>query len=53
MPVALFSIALISHVGNGNNTFFWTNMCLFGCYIRNIATNVFCSASEFFYKVGG
>jgi len=48
--VALFSIGLISHVGNGNNTFFWTDRWLFGCCIRDIAPNVFSAVPRKFLK---
>jgi hypothetical protein len=48
--VTLFSIALISHVGNGNNTFFWTDRWLFGCCIRDIAPNVFSAMPRKFLK---
>jgi hypothetical protein len=46
--VALFSIGLITHVGNGNNTFFWTDRWLFGCCIRDIAPNVFSALGKLF-----
>jgi hypothetical protein len=35
--LALVSIAMISQVGNGNNTLFWTNHWLHGCSIGDLA----------------
>jgi hypothetical protein len=36
----LFAASLISHVGNGSNTFFWTDKWLNGCSIRDLAPEV-------------
>jgi len=38
---ALFAIAVHSHVGNGNDTYFWTDRWLFGCCIEHLAPNVY------------
>jgi hypothetical protein len=36
----LFAASLISHVGNGTNTLFWTDKWLNGCSIRELAPEV-------------
>lgn len=36
----LFAASLISHVGNGSNTLFWTDKWLNGCSIRDLASEV-------------
>jgi hypothetical protein len=39
--IALFTIAVTTEVGNGNNTLFWTDRWLHGCSIENLAPTVF------------
>lgn len=38
--VALFNIAIVSHVGNGANTLFWSDKWFFGCSLDEIAPSV-------------
>ncbi|KAL6645061.1 hypothetical protein ACP70R_016669 [Stipagrostis hirtigluma subsp. patula] len=38
--MALFAIALETHVGRGNNTLFWTDKWLFGCALSELAPAV-------------
>jgi hypothetical protein len=46
----LFDIALDSHIGNGNNTLFWTDKWLFGCSIADLAPNVIIAVPRKFWK---
>jgi len=39
--VALFAVSLVTSVGNGENTLFWSDRWLHGCSIENLAPNVF------------
>jgi len=43
--LALFSIAVRTELGNGNNTLFWTDRWLHGCSVENLAPEVFASVS--------
>jgi hypothetical protein len=47
---ALFSISLESHIGNGKDTFFWTDRWLFGCCIGDHAPNVLAAIPQKFHK---
>jgi len=43
--LALFSIAVRTELGNGNNTLFWIDRWLHGCSVENLAPEVFASVS--------
>jgi hypothetical protein len=36
----MFNIGLVSHVGNGNNTLFWSDRWLMGCCISDLSPAV-------------
>jgi len=38
---ASFAVSVVSTVGNGQNTLFWTDRWLHGCNIENLAPNAF------------
>ncbi|GJN35167.1 hypothetical protein PR202_gb23914 [Eleusine coracana subsp. coracana] len=38
--VALFHISIVSHVGQGTNTLFWSDKWLFGCSLAELAPSV-------------
>jgi len=43
--LALFAIAVMTEVGNGQNTLFWTDRWLHGCSIENLAPSVYACVS--------
>jgi hypothetical protein len=38
---AMFAISVVTTIGNGQNTLFWTNRWLHGCCLEDLAPNVF------------